>query len=43
VGGAGDGNRTRIASLEDRAWRMALTSEMLICGYPATDDRSDRG
>jgi len=21
---------------------MALTSKMLTCGYPATDDRSDR-
>jgi hypothetical protein len=31
-----------MASLEDRGWIMALTSKMLTCGYPATDDRSDR-
>ena len=40
--GAGDGNRTRMASLEDRAAIMVLTSKMLACGYTATDDKDDR-
>src|SRR6185312_9871888 len=29
-------------SLEDRGWIIVLTSKMLTCGNPATDDRSDR-
>jgi hypothetical protein len=41
-GGAGDGNRTRMASL-DRAWIMALTSKAWTCEYLVTEDRSDRG
>jgi hypothetical protein len=41
-GGAGDGNRTRMASLEDRAWIMPLTSEMLTSGCLAAEDRSGR-
>ena len=40
-GGADDGNRTRTASLEDRAAIMVLTSKLLTCGYTATDDRRD--
>jgi hypothetical protein len=31
-----------MASLEDRAEIMALTTKMLTCGYTATGDRSDR-
>jgi hypothetical protein len=27
LGATGDGNRTRMASLEDRGWIMALTSK----------------
>jgi len=40
-GGAGDGHRVRIASLEDLAAIMVLTNRMLTCGYPATEDSSD--
>ena len=37
--GAGDRHRVRIASLEDRAAIMVLTSRMLT--WPATEDSSD--
>jgi hypothetical protein len=31
-----------MASLEDRGWILALTSKILTCDYPATEDWSDR-
>jgi hypothetical protein len=40
--GAGDRDRTGMASLEDRAAIKGLTSPNAICGYLATDDVSDR-
>jgi hypothetical protein len=40
--GAGDRDRTGMASLEGRAVIMVLTSTMLTCGYPETDDSTDR-
>jgi hypothetical protein len=36
-------DRARMASLEDRAAIMVLTSQMLTCRYTATGDMSDRG
>jgi hypothetical protein len=42
VDAAGAGNRSRMASLEDRAWSMVLTSKMLTCAYRVTDDRINR-
>jgi hypothetical protein len=41
-GGAGDRDRTGMASLEDRGWIIVLTSQMLTWGNLATDDWSDR-
>jgi hypothetical protein len=32
----------RSPSLEDRAAIKVLTSKMVTCGYPVTEDRSDR-